>query len=183
MADVQQAVDVVLRQEDSTLSGVVTNEASDCGGLTRFGLCAKYHAALQTAGFYNPTQVPQAQALQMAEQTYATEYGTPLMLAQINDQGLATALLSFAVNDSQHQAVVLLQQAVNACGGSLKTDGAMGPATLAAVNAADPRQLVSQLCNQQNAYYQSIVAKNPSQQVFLKGWQNRVANVMTVCNA
>ena len=38
-----QSIDFVLKQEDSTLSGVITNETGDAGGLTRFGLCAKWH--------------------------------------------------------------------------------------------------------------------------------------------
>jgi hypothetical protein len=39
--DPKTAIDFVLRQEDATLSGAITNYSTDLGGLTRFGLCAQ----------------------------------------------------------------------------------------------------------------------------------------------
>lgn len=181
MADVQQAVDAVLHQEDSTLSGVITNVAHDTGGTTRFGLCASTHPALLQSGFYDATRVPRDQALAIARETYATEFGKPLCLEQIKDQGVALALLSFAVNDGQHQAVKLMQRAVNSCGGSLGVDGCMGSNTVNAINAVDPKALVSQLCQTQDAFYQELATQDPTQQKFLNGWRNRVTTVLNIC--
>ena len=80
MADIRKAVEFMLRQEDARLSGTVTNAASDNGGFTRFGLCAKWHPALVAAGFFTP-QMPRDKALLMAEETYSTEYAPALRLA------------------------------------------------------------------------------------------------------
>jgi lysozyme family protein len=171
LSDPTQSIDFVLKQEDATLSGVITNEANDAGGLTRFGLCAKWHPELVAAGFYEPT-MDSATARTMAETAYATAYANPLRLASINAQPVANALLSFAVNMGTFSAVETLQQVCGAI-----ADGCMGPNTVAAVNAHDPATLLAAYCAIQANRYRGIAAANPTQQKFLAGWLNRVANV------
>ena len=171
MSDPTQSIDFVLKQEDATLSGVITNEVNDAGGLTRFGLCAKWHPELVAAGFYEPT-MDSATARTMAETAYATAYANPLRLASINAQPVANALLSFAVNMGTFSAVETLQQVCGAI-----ADGCMGPNTVAAVNAHDPATLLAAYCAIQANRYRGIAAANPTQQKFLVGWLNRVAAV------
>jgi lysozyme family protein len=171
LSDPTQSIDFVLKQEDATLSGVITNEVNDAGGLTRFGLCAKWHPELVAAGFYEPT-MDSATARTMAETAYATAYANPLRLASINAQPVANALLSFAVNMGTFSAVETLQQVCGAI-----ADGCMGPNTVAAVNAHDPATLLAAYCAIQANRYRGIAAANPTQQKFLAGWLNRVANV------
>jgi lysozyme family protein len=165
------AIDFTLRQEDSTLSGVITNEANDAGGLTRFGLCAKWHPELVAAGFYELT-MDAAAARTMAETAYETAYASPLWLASINAQPIANALLSFAVNMGTFSAVETLQLICGAV-----ADGHMGSNTVAAVNAHDPETLLAAYCAMQANHYRGIVAANPTQQKFLAGWLARVATV------
>jgi lysozyme family protein len=171
LSDPTQSIDFVLKQEDATLSGVITNEVNDAGGLTRFGLCAKWHPELVAAGFYEPT-MDSATARTMAETAYATAYANPLRLASINAQTIANALLSFAVNMGTFSAVETLQQVCGAI-----ADGCMGPNTVAAINAHDPVTLLAAYCAIQANRYRGIVAANPTQQKFLAGWLARVATV------
>ena len=80
-----------------------------------------------------------------------------------------------------------LQIAVNAeCGSKLKVDGQVGPATIGAFAGCQATQKPVSLCirmldrmdNAQWAFFNAIVAYNPSQHRFLKGWRNhRVGNV------
>ena len=58
MADPRETIDFMLRQEDTTLYGKVTNAASDNGGCTRFGLSAKWHPELVKAGFFDQERTP-----------------------------------------------------------------------------------------------------------------------------
>src|SRR6185437_7955591 len=97
MADVLQAVTFVLRQEDSELTGKVTENKTDKGGRTRFGVAEIFHPNLPFLGFYDT--LPYKEALQLAYQTYIEEYVNPLQLDKISDQEVANALLSFAVNE------------------------------------------------------------------------------------
>ena len=128
MSDPTQSINFVLRQEDSTLAGTITNESNDAGGLTRFGLSAKWHPELVEAGFYEASMDAQT-ALPIAQQAYETAYASPLCLMQINSQAIANALLSFAVNCGTFSATEILQQVCGAI-----ADGCMGPNTVAAVN-------------------------------------------------
>jgi lysozyme family protein len=175
MANPTIAVDFTLRLEDSTLSGVITDIPGDLGGTTRFGLTAKYHPELVAAGFFDSTMNTQT-ALSIAEQSYAESYANPLLISQISNQALANALLSFAVNEEgtgrQGEAVKLLQEAAGA-----GADGVMGPGTIAAVNGCDPVALLKGYCGLQQTHYEAIVAANPSQQKFIKGWTSRVSQV------
>lgn len=169
MADAKAAVQFVLRQEDSRLSGIITNRASDRGGLTRYGITAKFHPDLLVAGFFEESMDAE-DALALAEETYEEDYSGPLCLDLIHSQPLANALLSFAVNEGNHQAVVLLQRAAR-----VAEDGLMGPQTVAAVNAADPSALLNAYCDLEDNFYEQLVRSQPSQLPNRQGWLNRVA--------
>lgn len=173
MADAKAAVDAVLRQEDARLAGVITNRSSDNGGLTRFGLCAKFHPLLLNAGFYEAS-LPADAALRIAETTYAAEYTAPLYLADITSQAIATALLSFAVNEGKQKAIALLQRALLVNGHSVGLDGKMGPQTVAAINACDAKQLLNHYCDLEAMFYHGLAENDPTQNANLKGWLNRV---------
>jgi lysozyme family protein len=56
-------------------------------------------------------------------------------------------------------------------------DGVIGPASLAAIERVDWRELTRQYLVVRAAYYNGLVAKNASQGVFLKGWLNRLARL------
>lgn len=183
MANAKKIIDFVLRQEDSTLSGVITDLATDLGGLTRYGLCAKWHTELVEAGFYayqivdgkQVAHMAAAEALTLAESTYATVYEPSLRLAEIASAGLATAILSFAVLEGQEEAVKLLQEALG-----IAADGLMGPATLAAENAATTATLLPKLVNLQRQHFADIAAASPSQEANLHGWDNRADAILAL---
>ena len=167
MSDVNAAIQFVLRQEDGRMTGVITNTPGDRGGRTRWGVAETSHPELAASGFYS--SMPTAASLVVAESVYKRAYADPVMLDKINDQRLANAVLSFAINEGPGTAVRVLQQAM-----AMPVDGAMGLHTIAAVNAIEPTTLLARLGVSQKAHYAAIVAANPSQGEFLHGWNNRV---------
>jgi type VI secretion system secreted protein VgrG len=175
VANVKEAVDFVLRQEDSTLSGVVTNTPADRGGLTRFGITAKWHPDLLASGFF---QTNRDEALAIAEEVYGGEYIPHLNLAAINRTAVAAAILSFAVVEGAGRAVLILQRVLTSLGFPLVQDGSVGPKTITAINAADPVNLVYRLVGAQREYFREIVATDPTQEKWLKGWINRANAVL-----
>lgn len=178
MADVNAAIQAVLRQEDSTLSGVITNISGDNGGLTRFGITAKAAPELCSHGGFFTEAVPADRALAMATSWYDRCYAMPLYLDQIHSQGIATALLSYAVNQEAPggagRAVRELQQACVDLGALITVDGKMGLLTVGVVNALAPGALLAEENRLEQAFYNGLVAAHPAQAKFLKGWTSRV---------
>ena len=67
----------------------------------------------------------------------------------------------------------ILQRAAIDCGQSVVVDGKFGPKTFAALKACDPVKLSQYIYEERKKYYHKIVAKKPSQKVYLKGWLAR----------
>lgn len=59
----------------------------------------------------------------------------------------------------------------------LTADGIVGPKTLASINGHSGDALFGQIKDVRRKYYESIVKNNPSQQVFIKGWLNRLEDL------
>lgn len=166
MADENKAITFVLRQEDSKISGVVTDNPADRGGRTRFGIAETYNPDLTKTGFYDTMGF--TEAFDLANYIYKSKYAAPLQIAKINSQDVANALLSFAINQGTGTAVMILQRSLG-----LDDDGILGPKTLAVINNNSPSFILNSLYTMESVYYNDIVKKNPSQHVFLAGWINR----------
>lgn len=179
MSDPKAAIDWVIRKEDSTLSGVITNDPLDNGGTSRFGLTAKYHQNLVAQGFFT-TAVPAGRALVMAQVAYAQEYSGPLCLAEYKSQAVCTGVLSFAVLEGNIPAVRVLQTTANSLGQDLVVDGFIGNKTLDAVNSIDQFVFVNAWINNQKNYFDAIVQHSPSQSRFIDGWKNRADALMSL---
>ena len=93
---------------------------------------------------------------------------------QITNQSVANLLVDFAWHSGVATAVKRLQQVIGA-----EDDGVIGPKTITAMNryAKGWWVMFDQLKVKRISYLNGIVKKNPSQQKFLKGWLNRVANI------
>lgn len=89
----------------------------------------------------------------------------------------AVVLYDAAVNSGPAQSVKLAQRGYNRCvtyGQPLVVDGIMGTATRAAMQLADTDKCLTAMLDEREKFFQTIVDKNSSQQVFLRGWINRV---------
>lgn len=174
MADVETAIAYVLRQEDSTLSGVITNTVSDRGGRTRFGVAESAHPELTSSGFYGTMPVPQA--LTVAKQLYKEAYANRLHLATVANQQVANALLSFAINQGVKTAVECFQKTLG-----VVVDGNLGPATLVAINTLTPEILLGKLETVEGEHYLKLIGEHPEQNRFRNGWLYRVKQNCTIC--
>jgi lysozyme family protein len=82
--------------------------------------------------------------------------------------GVDLVVFDMAVNGGPGRAAKLLQIAVGAT-----PDGAIGPKTLAMVNAEDPTELVKKFSDERRAFYKAL----PIYATFGKGWLRRVDEV------
>ena len=172
MADVDAAITFVLKQEDSKMTGVVTETKNDLGGRTRWGIAEHAHPELTTSGFFS--RMSYDASLAVARSIYKRVYADPLQLAKIVDQRIMNAVLSFGVNEGDGTVAKVLQRALCSLGHAVVVDGCVGEGTLSVLNQENPVFVLSALGAAQKNHYAEIVAANPSQGVFINGWNNRV---------
>ena len=88
----------------------------------------------------------------------------------IENQSVAEIFCDWAINSG----VSIISKVQSLVGASV--DGKVGPKTINAINGYRQKCLHCKIWDARKAFYERIVASNPSQKVFLKGWMNRLAN-------
>jgi lysozyme family protein len=164
MADVNAAIQYVLRQEDVTMSGVITHTAD--GMRTRWGIDEHFHPELKNCLFYD--SMGSIAALRVAEGIYTKQYCEPLCIAQIPHQEIANKLLSLGVNCGVSTAAKMLQEALEVRG-----DGRIGPITLDALDRGAPSVVISRLRELAVEHYEELIRKNSSLAIYRGGWLRR----------
>lgn len=159
MADFEPAVTKTIRREGGDQ---FTDDPDDAGGATRWGISKRAH----------PEVDPKNLTLDGAKTIYLKDYWTPLQGDSLTSQPIAEALFDTAVNMGTAQAVKLAQVVLG-----LPPDGDLGPATLAALNAADPAEFAAGFIVAKVARYLALVKKNPKQEKFFYGWVRRTMEV------
>jgi lysozyme family protein len=137
------------------------NHKNDRGGETKFGIAARAHPDVNIADLTWPE----------AKELYYQRYW---LLGKCDQLSGMVAILHFdgGVNHGFGRANKFLQTAVGAV-----ADGAIGPKTLAAVNAMDPIELCHKICDLRETFYRNIVKNDNSQAVFLNGWLRRITEM------
>lgn len=153
MASFDPAFDFMLPHEGTTYEC----DPDDPGGATKFGICQRAYPGLDIAGL----------TLADAKAIYRRDYWQPAYEC-IGAQELASKIFDMAVNMGTHEAHKIVQRA---CG--VPDDGKFGPATLAAVNAAEPASLLANIRDKAAQFYLDLVAQRPSSRKFLTGWLRR----------
>lgn len=170
MSDFKTALKIALSHE-----GGYANIAGDTGGETYQGISRKNWPAwrgweiIEKAKPLKHNQILKDKRLKdLVEVFYYEHFWKPILGDRVTNQPVANFLLDFYINSGYH-AVKTAQRLVAA-----KEDGVMGPKTLAAINAAEPGELLSRLKVARLSFLKGIVARNPGQSKFLAGWENRV---------
>jgi lysozyme family protein len=148
MSNFDEAIGFVLSNE-----GGLSNDPSDPGGLTNFGISQKQYPALDIRNLTREDAV----------QIYQDDYWNKFQYGDITSQRVATKLFDSAVNMGPVRAVRLLQLAVN-----VQADGVLGVQTIAAVNAADESNLMDEFKAQLAKYYCDL-----GKPEFMLGWLRR----------
>ena len=147
--------------------GFVDNPA-DPGGATMHGVTQAVYDAYRAKLGLDPRSVALIADSEVSD-IYQSEYWTPICGDQL-PVGVDLCVFDFGVNSGVGHSAKYLQEAVG-----VTADGAIGPQTIAAVQAAAPVTLANQLLDMRAAFYQQVVTENPSEAEFLSGWMNRVA--------
>lgn len=150
------AVDIVLRHE-----GVLSDDASDRGGLTKYGISQKAYPDLDIRA------LTEEGAITLYRRDYWDRNRCDAM-------PWAPALATFdaGVNQGVRTAAVLLQRALG-----MAPDGIIGPVTLAAVRHAETNDLLADYLSRRARRYAALARLVPDQRKFLRGWMKRLFQI------
>ena len=91
--------------------------------------------------------------------------------------GIDFLMFDFAVNSGPFNAKKILQLSLNKLRCRLDVDGIIGKKTINALQSTDRELLIKAMLNERDIFYRKIVANDLSQEMFLKGWLNRIAQL------
>jgi lysozyme family protein len=155
--------------------GGYANEPLDRGGPTNLGITQR---TLDGWRRYHPEFPASVRDLTAdhARAIYDRQYWQPAG-CDFMPWPLSLVVFDMAVNSGPGKAVEYLQRALVSFGARIAVDGGFGPMTQAALRTVlqtvGPLQIALRHIDLRREFYRAIVAANPSQGKFLKGWLNR----------
>lgn len=160
----------ILRHE-----GGYVDHPSDPGGATNMGITRKTLARWRKVSPWTglPKAAVEALTRDEAALIYRAQYWNTAKAGAM-PAGVDLALFDFAVNSGPDRAARVLQAALR-----VAADGEIGPVTLAAVEAADPKRLVNDLCDRRLGFLRRLASFS----VFGRGWTRRVSAIRTAALA
>lgn len=156
MADFDEAVEKVIVIETANRTRIYTNDPTDRGGETKYGISKRAFPSLDIASLTEED----------ARAIYRVEYWR---FESVLDQELANKLLSMAVLFGLSTTVRLLQNIVG-----VNIDGRFGPKSLAATNRLIGSVVLSEL--RIALLYRSVLicTRDTFQLRFVEGWIRRI---------
>lgn len=171
MSTVGEMIDDILRRE-----GGYVDHPSDRGGPTKYGITQA------TLSEYKGRPVSFQEVAQLEEpvarEIYASRYFLGPGIDQLPDS-IQPFIFDCSINHGPRRAIKFVQSVCNQAryNPPLEEDGAMGPKTREAAKWAAILMgpvFYRALLEERRNFYRAIVTSDPSQNVFLKGWMNRV---------
>jgi lysozyme family protein len=154
---------------------VYTNDPVDAGGCTKFGIILQtlkdYKFDTNKDGVFTCEDV-KALTLEDSKSIYKKMYWDFFKADGIKNQSLAEYIVDGAINQGKGTIAKYVQQIIG-----VTDDGLVGNKTLEAINAHDSKDLFEKLKAKREDKYHRIVANNPSQKKFIKGWINRLNSI------
>ncbi len=187
MARVEIIVPFILKWETGTTGIGLTNEQlfekakkkgfandpDDLGGATMCGVTlATFTEYCRRKGYPKPT-VMRLKALQYKEwlEILKTMFWDRWKADQIINQSVALILVDWVWGSGKY-GITIPQAAIG-----VKADGIVGPKTLAAINARDPKEMFDLIRQQRLAYIERICKSRPTNMKFKRGWLNRLNDI------
>ncbi len=173
MAKFESAIPITLKFE-----GGWVNNPADPGGETNYGISMLMvrREGMTPAMLGIPDFNPGSMKLMTeatAKDIYKKIFWDKPKYGLINDDIVATKIFDCAVNCGPGRAHKMAQKVANKLGQKIAEDGALGPASFAAINACDPKQFLQAMAAEMLAYYNNLVLLHPSLGVFLHNWTKR----------
>lgn len=170
-SETKTLLDKVIERE-----GGYVDHPADRGGPTKYGITlATYGAYL---GRKASAEEVKALDVKTAREIYYTRYYLPARIDALPKE-IRGIVFDMCVHHGISRAIRILQRVINQAGVAEETlteDGVNGVKThgaAAASQAAMGDYFLNALVDERLTFFRHIVGHNPSQLVFLKGWENR----------
>jgi lysozyme family protein len=152
-----KSLDMVLHHE-----GGFVDHPDDPGGATNKGITHKTYADFLDRPLEDVSELKNIPE-EHVQKIYKTGYWDRIRGDEL-PAGVDFCIFDWAVNSGPGRAAKALQKAVGAT-----VDGAIGPMTVAAVNAADAAQIIEDVTKEREEFYRSLRTFD----TFGKGWLRR----------
>ena len=187
MAKVESIVPFILKWETGTTGIGLTNEQlfekaklkgfandpDDLGGATMCGVTlATFTDYCRRKGYPRPTIV-RLKAIKYKEwlEILKTMFWDKWKADQINNESIALILVDWVWGSGKY-GITIPQKTIG-----VTADGIVGPKTIAAVNAKDPKQLFDLIRKERLAYIERICKSRPTNLKYKRGWLNRLNDI------
>ncbi|WP_334166630.1 glycosyl hydrolase 108 family protein [Phocaeicola paurosaccharolyticus] len=166
MAKSEQLFNIILSHE-----GGWSNHSSDRGGKTNMGITL---STWKSCGYDKDGDGDiDADDLRLITKDdvfnlFKKYYWDKCKADYIHSQSIANMLVDWQWN-SGSVAIKSIQRLL-----SIQIDGIVGPQTVASINLSNTRNLFNALKEQRLLFIEGICKKDPLQEVFRKGWTNRI---------
>lgn len=152
--------------------GGFSDSPNDWGKITYMGITRKYYpdwqgwAIIDQHDLKHGDMLPELEPL--VKSFYEVNYWNKLHCDLIDSQKIAEMLCDWNITSGK-PAVKALQRIVG-----VADDGIVGGGTVAAVNMANECELCDRFISARKEFYTNIVANDKTQEMFLRGWFERV---------
>ena len=150
--------------------GGVSDDPADRGGLTSSGITQATYDRYRDRQLLPRQPVTRATGPEITK-IYRQDYWEPAK-CEFLPRRIAACVFDAAVNHGIGPASMLLQRAL-----WIGDDGVIGPKTIAAALAAEERLTIRSMLTLRRELYRILVKVDPTQERFVKGWNNRVARL------
>lgn len=166
---VDDLLDDIIRRE-----GGFVNHKADRGGPTKYGITQR----TLSEWLRRPASVDEVRTLDeaTAREIYVSGYLTAPRIDTLPEP-IIPIVFDSCVNHGPRQAIRFVQRVINEAGfGPCDPDGVLGPDTRQRAEKASAEMgpfLINAIMYERIRFYNALVAKDPSQAVFLEGWKRR----------
>lgn len=167
MANFDSYADLLIK-----LEGGYNNIKEDSGGPTKYGIIL---ATWKQYGYdKNGDNVIDEKDIKLltvedARKIAKKQFWDYFQADRIKNQSIASIIVDWGYNSGQATAAMAVQKLLG-----LTADGKFGDLSIKAINKASQQDLFDKIKQARKEFYDRIVARKPSQNIFYKGWINRI---------
>ena len=168
MANIDKLIPHIIKWEGGAK---YTNDPLDRGGATKYGITIGTLQGIKyDTNHDGKVNVEDVKSLQLDDfkRILKSQYWDRWKADDIVNQSVANLLVDWTWGSGKH-GIIIPQRLLG-----VTPDGVVGAKTINALNGANQKDIYNKVWQARKEFYMKIVANNPSQSKWLRGWLNRL---------